>query len=183
MPGYLKIQSSSPCETMTSGEALSHALLLQSKSHKKGLILLLGTLGAGKTTFVKGFAKELGIDPQEITSPTFSLANVHKGKNNLILNHLDLYRLGEDGDPDSSLKEFYEAGLDEYLQKGISLIEWPDKLPENYLDKDSFKVYIDHFPASDTDKLNLRLITIEIMFAKDILQNVFIKKGLTLLED
>ena len=55
------------------------------------LILLVGDLGAGKTAFTQGFAAALGID-EPITSPTFTLVRTYKGK--LVLNHLDVYRLG-----------------------------------------------------------------------------------------
>ena len=57
------------------------------------IILLDGPLGAGKTVFTKGLAAGLGIDPEEVTSPSFTLVNPHAGR--LPLFHIDLYRLDE----------------------------------------------------------------------------------------
>ncbi|MBI1729635.1 tRNA (adenosine(37)-N6)-threonylcarbamoyltransferase complex ATPase subunit type 1 TsaE [Candidatus Acetothermia bacterium] len=85
-------------------------------------ILLVGNLGAGKTTLVKGIAEELGIDPNAVTSPTFVLIREHYGRIRLI--HADAYRA-------ASTKEFIEVGLAEYLeQPGIVVIEWGEKLAE-----------------------------------------------------
>lgn len=86
------------------------------------LITLTGDLGAGKTTFTQGLGQSLGVkDPNEIISPTFTLANEYQGHVSIF--HLDLYRL-----PDQ--EQFYEAGLDEYLTRSaVTLIEWPDRLP------------------------------------------------------
>jgi tRNA A37 threonylcarbamoyladenosine biosynthesis protein TsaE len=66
-----------------------------------------------------------------VASPTFTLADVHTGGRE-ILNHLDLYRLGGGGAPEDALKEFLEAGLDERLDEGLTLVEWPERLPEGY---------------------------------------------------
>jgi tRNA threonylcarbamoyl adenosine modification protein YjeE len=99
-------------------------------------------LGSGKTAFVKGLGKDLGCDPEEIVSPSFSLANVYRGKGEISLNHLDLYRLGKDGDPESSALEFMEAGLDEYLS-GPALIEWPERLPLSLYPAASISVSIE----------------------------------------
>src|SRR3989441_13206005 len=57
------------------------------------IILLNGRLGAGKTILVKGIAHALGIDEQEVTSPSFTLVNPHRGR--LLLYHIDLYRVDE----------------------------------------------------------------------------------------
>ena len=57
------------------------------------ILLLSGPLGAGKTMFVKGLANALGLDRQEVTSPSFTLVNPYWGK--LTLYHIDLYRLDE----------------------------------------------------------------------------------------
>jgi tRNA threonylcarbamoyladenosine biosynthesis protein TsaE len=85
------------------------------------LVLLYGDLGAGKTTFIKGVAQGLKVDPQiYITSPTFSIINVYEGRYTIY--HVDLYRLmGE---------ELEELGIWEYLNQGILLIEWADRILE-----------------------------------------------------
>ena len=94
-----------------------------------GMVMCLdGELGSGKTVFVKGFAKALGIK-ETITSPTFSLVKEYYD-GEMPLFHMDVYRL------DDSNKNF---GLDDYLnQDGICIIEWPEmienQLPEERLD-------------------------------------------------
>lgn len=90
--------------------------------HLPFLVTLTGDLGAGKTTLCQGLCLALGvIDPSEVISPTFTLANEYHGRVDVF--HLDLYRLT---DPE----QFYEAGLDEYLTRpGLTLVEWPERLP------------------------------------------------------
>ena len=84
------------------------------------VLLLSGTLGAGKTTFVRGLAEGLGIDPAEVSSPTFTLVHEYRG-GRLVLYHADLYRLG------AAAAE--ELGLEELGAKdGVLAIEWPDRL-------------------------------------------------------
>jgi tRNA threonylcarbamoyladenosine biosynthesis protein TsaE len=83
------------------------------------LILLYGDLGSGKTTFVKGLAESLEVNQDfYITSPSFSLINVYEGKYTIY--HVDLYRL--------DTLEVEDLGLWEYLNEGIVIIEWADKL-------------------------------------------------------
>lgn len=89
------------------------------------VLCLYGDLGAGKTAFVQGLAKGLGID-EPITSPTFTIVNEYEGR--LPLYHFDVYRIADSD-------EMYEVGFDEYVYgEGVSVIEWPqliaDILPE-----------------------------------------------------
>ena len=85
---------------------------------------LEGELGAGKTLFVRGVAAGLGADPDEVSSPTFSLVNRYGG-GRMPLIHLDLYRL-EASTPESTARL---VGLDELLlEGGVVAIEWPDRL-------------------------------------------------------
>ena len=88
---------------------------------KPGVVLLLsGDLGAGKTAFTKGLAEGLGIDPAEVTSPTFTLVHEYR-QGRLPLVHVDLYRL-EKVDLD-------ELGMDADLaNQGVLAIEWSDRL-------------------------------------------------------
>ncbi|MES2199957.1 MAG: tRNA (adenosine(37)-N6)-threonylcarbamoyltransferase complex ATPase subunit type 1 TsaE [Chlamydiota bacterium] len=88
------------------------------------VLCLTGDLGAGKTTLVKGIAKQYtGIDALEVTSPTFTYLNIYSGLCDLY--HFDLYRL-------SSSEEFIQAGFLEFLSTpGICCIEWPDRLPSH----------------------------------------------------
>jgi tRNA threonylcarbamoyladenosine biosynthesis protein TsaE len=86
------------------------------------IVLLRGDLGAGKTAFVRGMAAGLGIDPREVTSPTFTLVQQYEG-GRLPLCHVDLYRLAPKEVEDLGLEELTTAG-------GVTAIEWPDRLPE-----------------------------------------------------
>jgi tRNA threonylcarbamoyl adenosine modification protein YjeE len=105
-------------------------------------VTLSGPLGAGKTTFAQGFGEALGLPPGEVASPTFSLADVHRA-GHVTLNHLDLYRLGGDGGPpEAALREFLEAGLDECLETGYSLVEWPERLPDAFWPPGACRVLI-----------------------------------------
>jgi tRNA threonylcarbamoyladenosine biosynthesis protein TsaE len=84
------------------------------------VVLLAGNLGAGKTAFVRGLAEGLGIDPLEVSSPTFTLVHEYRG-GRLTLYHVDLYRLGRAATDDLGLDELGVAG-------GVLAIEWPDRL-------------------------------------------------------
>jgi len=85
------------------------------------LLVLEGDLGMGKTVFVKGLARALGVDPDEVNSPTFVLVAPHEGR--LALYHIDLYRLE---DP----REIADLGIEEFLEEGgVVAVEWGEKLP------------------------------------------------------
>lgn len=108
-------KTESPEETEALGEQISEEL---SEGDCVGLI---GELGSGKTHFVRGLAKGLG-SKGFIKSPSFTIINIYDG-GRAPLFHIDLYRI-------SNIEEIYEAGLEEYIYgKGISVIEWADKLP------------------------------------------------------
>jgi tRNA threonylcarbamoyladenosine biosynthesis protein TsaE len=84
------------------------------------VLLLSGSLGAGKTAFVRGLAEGLGIDPGEVASPTFTLIHEYRG-GRLSLYHADLYRLERAATGDIGLEEMGVAD-------GVLAIEWPDRL-------------------------------------------------------
>jgi tRNA threonylcarbamoyladenosine biosynthesis protein TsaE len=116
--------STSAAQTRAIATELAHGLASGS------VVILTGDLGAGKTEFVKGLAKGLGID-DSVTSPTFTLVHEYRG-NQVTLYHLDLYRL-------NSEKELDEIGFDDCLSAGgICAIEWGNKyqsrLPKGYLE-------------------------------------------------
>jgi tRNA threonylcarbamoyladenosine biosynthesis protein TsaE len=84
------------------------------------VVLLSGNLGAGKTAFVRGLASGLGIDPEDVSSPTFTLVHEYRG-GRLTLYHADLYRLEKVASEDLGLEEMG-------VSNGVLAIEWPDRL-------------------------------------------------------
>ncbi|MGQ9478202.1 MAG: tRNA (adenosine(37)-N6)-threonylcarbamoyltransferase complex ATPase subunit type 1 TsaE, partial [Candidatus Bipolaricaulia bacterium] len=111
------IITNSPEETTALGERLAQEL-------KPGACLaLVGELGAGKTTLIKGLARGLGIAEDEVLSPTFVLIREYR-TGRLPLFHVDAYRI-------TKAEELQEIGLEEYLlSEGITVIEWADRVPQ-----------------------------------------------------
>lgn len=100
-------------ETQAVGEALGARL------GPGAVVACVGELGAGKTCFLQGVARGLGVTT-DVTSPTFVLVNVYRGR--LPVYHLDAYRT-------ESLLEVVDLGLEEMLDgDGVTLIEWGDKV-------------------------------------------------------
>jgi tRNA threonylcarbamoyladenosine biosynthesis protein TsaE len=104
------------------------------------VVLLTGDLGAGKTAFVRGLAEGLGVHPDEVSSPTFTLVQEYRG-GRLPLFHVDLYRLN---DP----REIDDLGLDEIAEDGVLAIEWAERNPRPPLQ--SLRVWIEH--AGETER-------------------------------
>jgi len=86
------------------------------------ILLLDGPLGAGKTIFVKGIAAGLGLEAEEVTSPSFTLVNPYQGR--LRLYHIDLYRL------DEGASAAHAVDLNELLsdEQAVVVIEWAERL-------------------------------------------------------
>jgi tRNA threonylcarbamoyladenosine biosynthesis protein TsaE len=119
----LRATTTSVDQTRELAEALARI------ARPRDLMLLVGDLGAGKTAFVQGFGRGLGI-AEQITSPTFALVQTYRGR--LDLNHLDVYRLEQ-------VNEALDLGLSELLDDGpVTVIEWGDTitaaLPRDYLE-------------------------------------------------
>jgi tRNA threonylcarbamoyladenosine biosynthesis protein TsaE len=118
----------SEAETSAVGRDLARSLT------DGAVVLLIGDLGAGKTAFVRGLAEGLGIDPEQVSSPTFTLIQEYRG-GRLPLHHVDLYRLRP--------VEVDDLGLDDLtLEQGVTAIEWPDRLPRTF--PGALLVRIDH---------------------------------------
>src|SRR3989344_6104916 len=119
------------------------------QTHHGNVVALTGELGAGKTTFTQGFAESLGIK-DKIISPTFVLQRIHKVPNsNLVLHHIDLYRL-------ENKEDFKHLGLEELFNnpENIILIEWAEKI-EKILPENTVKIKIEKI------RENNRLIILE----------------------
>ena len=106
--------------THSEEETATLARELASQLKAGDVILLSGTLGAGKTAFVRGLAAGLGIDPEEVSSPTFTLVHEYRG-GRLTLYHADLYRLEKAATEELGLEEMSVAD-------SVLAIEWPDRL-------------------------------------------------------
>ena len=107
------------CAAPADTEAL--AASLASALHPGDVLLLSGPLGAGKTCFTRGLAAGLGLQADQVLSPTFQLVRELRG-GRLPLFHIDLYRL-------SGPAEAARLGLEEYFDgDGVSVVEWPERL-------------------------------------------------------
>ena len=124
--------SRSPEETFEAGRCVGLRLA-------GGEILLLsGPLGAGKTVFVKGLAAALGLDPAEVSSPSFTLVNRHDA-GRLLLYHIDLYRL------DEGATAAHAVDLDELLadERAVIVIEWAERMGRYPLPSPVWRVRIE----------------------------------------
>lgn len=119
--------------------------LLASKLPGGSVVAMYGDLGAGKTAFVRGMAKGMGLDCR-VSSPTFTIVNEYLGKRELI--HFDMYRL-------SSADELFDIGWEDYLSRGaVCAVEWSENVQDAFFG-DEITVRIEKL--SDTD----RKITVE----------------------
>jgi tRNA threonylcarbamoyladenosine biosynthesis protein TsaE len=102
----------------TATAALGAAIALQLRVGEA--VCLSGPLGAGKSTLARALVRALTHPDEEVPSPTFTLVQFYDG-DGLTIAHFDLYRL-------TSADEAYEIGLDEALDDGAAVIEWPERL-------------------------------------------------------
>ena len=132
--------TNSPEETEAVGAALAGRL------EPGTVIAFTGDLGAGKTAFVRGLARGLGVQ-ERVTSPTFTIVNEYEG-GRLPLFHFDMYRLG-------SADELFDIGWEDYLARGgVCAVEWSENVADA-LDDDCLRVDIRRGGGDDQ-----RIITI-----------------------
>lgn len=139
--------------TKTYKETQNAGIKLADKLKQGGVVALFGNLGSGKTTFVQGLAKGLGIK-QKIISPTFIIARKYDVPKSSLFNHksfyhIDLYRI-------ESEKDILGLGLTEIIndKENIVAIEWPEKI-EKILPKERTDIY---FEYELEDKRKIRII-------------------------
>ena len=113
----MTIISKSEAETEAAGEQFAKTL------PDGAVVALYGDLGAGKTAFVRGMARGLGIDAR-VSSPTFTIVNEYLGARELY--HFDMYRLG-------SSDELFDIGWEDYLSRGgVCAVEWSENVEDAF---------------------------------------------------
>lgn len=121
-------------ETQGPGETQAVAAILAAELRPGDVVVVSGEVGAGKTTFVRGACRALGVtDP--VTSPTFTIGRRYEGR--VPVSHLDLYRLERLDDEDPAL-------LDDYLAPDrVAFVEWPEAAADA-LDRVAARVRLEH---------------------------------------
>ena len=133
-------------EKETEDKAKNFASLI--KGFKNSLLInLIGNLGAGKTTFVRGLIQELGFD-EFVKSPTFTIVESYES-NNLKVFHFDLYRIEDD-------KELQAIGVEDYLteENAITLVEWPEK-SKRYFNNPDYIIELNHCDNDEKRLINI----------------------------
>lgn len=103
------------------------------------VVAMYGDLGAGKTAFVRGMARGMGLDSR-VSSPTFTIVNEYLGERELI--HFDMYRL-------SDADELFDIGWEDYLNRGaVCAVEWSEKV-EDAFTGDEYVVSIEKLGDSE----------------------------------
>lgn len=133
-------------EKETEDKAKNFAYLI--KGFKNSLLInLIGNLGAGKTTFVRGLIQELGFD-EFVKSPTFTIVESYES-DNLKVFHFDLYRIEDD-------KELQAIGVEDYLteENAITLVEWPEK-SKRYFNNPDYIIELNHCDNDEKRLINI----------------------------
>lgn len=122
IPGFEQYISTGQWTSLDPSETINLGKQIGTQCRGGEILLLDGPLGAGKTIFVKGLAAGLGVDPEEVTSPSFTLVNPYEGR--LPLFHIDLYRL------DAGASAAHAVDLDELItnEQAVIVIEWAERL-------------------------------------------------------
>ncbi len=139
-------KTSSDEETVELGRSIARTL------PKKACVLLIGNLGAGKTTLAKGIVHGLGFaEPEEVASPTYTLIHEY-GEGSVY--HIDLYRLDQ-------AEQIATLGLDDIFDReAVVLIEWGERFPE-LIPKERMEIRLAAIPSSDnTEERQIEIINI-----------------------
>jgi tRNA threonylcarbamoyladenosine biosynthesis protein TsaE len=134
-----ELTTTSAEETEAVAERLGHAL------SGGELIGLVGDLGAGKTCFVRGLARGLGVDPDRVQSPSFTMVTEYRG-GRIPLTHVDLYRLDAPVDDSGFLREALYGD-------GVAAVEWFDRLR----DADRVDALVLTFAVAGAERRTIRL--------------------------
>ena len=130
----MEIITNSERETEQLGERLAQKL------PDGAVVAMYGDLGAGKTAFVRGMARGMGID-MRVSSPTFTIVNEYLGARELF--HFDMYRLG-------SADELFDIGWEDYLGRGgVCVVEWSENVAEAF---DGSEIKVEITKLSETSR-------------------------------
>jgi len=129
----LSIITKNEAETEKAGEQFASSL------PGGTVVAMYGDLGAGKTAFVRGMAKGMGLDCR-VSSPTFTIVNEYLGKTDLI--HFDMYRL-------QSSDELFDIGWEDYLSRGaVCVVEWSENVEDAFFG-DEIRVTIEKLSETE----------------------------------
>lgn len=108
-----------------------------------------GSMGAGKTTFINALSRQLGVEDDPTSSPSFSIINEYRSDSTAeLIYHFDCYRL-------ESIDDAFEIGVEDYFDCGaVCLIEWPERI-EDILPDDTVKVKIEVNPDDQSRKMTI----------------------------
>jgi len=135
-----------PTETTSAEETMRFGSRLAGILRPGDVLALYGDLGAGKTQLAKGICTHLGVPPETVTSPTFTIVNEYSDATPLIF-HIDAYRI-------QHREEMIELGFDSYLDEdAICIIEWPENI-ESSLPAGTLRIELAHITG------NVRRITL-----------------------
>jgi tRNA threonylcarbamoyladenosine biosynthesis protein TsaE len=140
------MNSAPPQHFETSSDEETRALGRRLAPQLQGVVLLIGDLGAGKTTLAKGIVEGLGAaNADEVSSPTFTL--IHEYGDPVKVYHADLYRL-------DTAEQVRRLGLEELFDKpALTLIEWGERFPE-IIPADHIEIHLTHGP-NETRRITL----------------------------
>jgi tRNA threonylcarbamoyladenosine biosynthesis protein TsaE len=140
---FKKYTLNSLTETEVLGQKIARLLCSQD------VILLKGTLGAGKTTLARCIITSLNPNIAHVPSPTFTLVQTYDTSRGSLW-HFDLYRI-------HNAEEVFELGIEEAFDSGISLIEWPERLGRLRLPSSFLEITLDIIQESDVREARLTL--------------------------
>jgi tRNA threonylcarbamoyladenosine biosynthesis protein TsaE len=137
--------------TASEEETVALGQKLASELPRRAAVLLIGNLGAGKTTLAKGIVRGLGAaEPDEVSSPTFTL--IHEYGERPKVYHIDLYRL-------ESATEVRSLGLEEVFEKeAVVLVEWGERFPK-FMPAGRIEIHIE---AGEADQRKITVTPINI---------------------
>ncbi len=125
-----------PVDTSSAEETRAFARSLAGGVKQGDVLALYGELGSGKTQFARGLCEALGVSPEEVNSPSFTLINEYTG-GGFPIYHMDTYRIDH-------ADEFVDLGVDDYFYgDGVCLVEWPGEI-EVLLPRHTIRLYFEH---------------------------------------